>query len=47
LPAYILVLALVLDFLHYGVATVVCRSYQLYNELKGTKETDTFTAPLN
>jgi len=44
-PAFLLVLALILDFLHYVVATVVWGSYARYKERRNTAEDAAFTAP--
>ena len=44
-PAFLLVLGLVLDLLHYITATVVWGSYSRYKERKHTAENANFKAP--
>jgi hypothetical protein len=45
LPAFLLVLALSADFLHYVVATISWGTYQRYKEKAGVTEKDQFLAP--
>jgi hypothetical protein len=45
LPAFLLVLALALDFLQYVVQTAVWGTFQRYKERIGTTEKATFKAP--
>lgn len=45
LPAFVLVLALSADFLHYVVATFAWGMYHRYKEKKGATEKDQFLAP--
>jgi hypothetical protein len=45
LPAFVLVLALAADFLHYVVATVIWGSYQRHQEKLIAKENQQFLAP--
>jgi hypothetical protein len=45
LPAFVLVLALSADFLHYVVATIAWGIYQRYKEKSGATEKEQFFAP--